>query len=120
MSGVVEWSSPLRQRLDTVSHPTQRLDDVVHQRVRLGVLALLTEARRADFTYLRDALGLTDGNLARHLRVLEDAGYVVSDKVFEGGRSRTWVAATTSGRLAFEAELQVLRELVARSERSNR
>lgn len=101
-----------------MSHPTQRLDDVVHQRARLGVLALLSEARRADFAYLRDTLGLTDGNLARHLKVLEEAGYVAVDKVFEGTRRRTWVEATSAGRLAFEEELQVLKELLARFDRN--
>src|SRR3712207_8147482 len=57
-----------------VTHPARRLDDTVHQRVRLGILAVLREARRADFAYLRDALELTDGNLSRHIAVLEDAG----------------------------------------------
>ena len=59
-----------------MTHPTNGLDDTVHQRVRLGVLTILSESRRADFTYLRDSLELTDGNLARHLQVLGDAGYV--------------------------------------------
>jgi DNA-binding MarR family transcriptional regulator len=97
-----------------MSHPAQRLDDVVHQRVRLGILAILAEAQRADFTYLRDTLELTDGNLARHLHVLQDAGYVALDKVFEGGRARTWISATRSGLLAFEEEVAALRDLLER------
>lgn len=97
-----------------MSHPAQRLDDVVHQRVRLGILAILVEAQRADFTYLRDALELTDGNLARHLHVLDEAGYVSLDKTFEGGRPRTWVSATRSGLVAFEEEVSSLRDLLAR------
>ncbi len=101
-----------------MSHPTQRLDEVVHQRVRLGILAVLNEADRADFTYLRDTLGVTDGNLARHLRVLEEAGHVATSKVLQGGRGRTWVEATAGGRLAYEEELRVLRDLVARSDRA--
>lgn len=101
-----------------MSHPTQRLDEVVHQRARLGILAVLNEARRADFAYLRDTLDLTDGNLARHLKVLEEAGYVSIDKVYEGARARTWVEATAAGRLAFEEELLVLRELLARGDRA--
>lgn len=95
-------------------HPTQRLDDVVHQRVRLGILAVLAEADRADFAYLRDALALTDGNLSRHLAVLEAAGHVRIRKVFEGKRPRTWVKATPSGRAALDAEVSALRELLAR------
>ena len=95
-------------------HPTQRLDDVVHQRVRLGILAVLAEADRADFAYLRDALALTDGNLSRHLAVLEGAGHVRIRKVFEGKRPRTWVQATPTGRAALDAEVSALRELLGR------
>jgi len=97
-----------------VTHPAQRLDDTVHQRVRLGVLAVLAEVRRADFAYLRDALELTDGNLSRHIAVLEQAGLVEVEKGFEGRRSRTWVQATADGRRALKAEMQALRELISR------
>jgi DNA-binding MarR family transcriptional regulator len=96
------------------THPAQRLDDTVHQRVRLGILAVLSEARRADFGYLREALELTDGNLSRHLAVLEQAGLVKVEKGFEGKRPRTWVQATRAGRQALAAELSALRELIAR------
>lgn len=97
-----------------MTHPALRLDDTVHQRVRLGILAVLKEARRADFSYLRDALDLTDGNLSRHLRVLEEAGLVQVDKGFEGRRSRTWVESTRAGLAALDAEMQALRELISR------
>ena len=100
-----------------MSHPALDLDDRVHQRVRLGVLAVLAESRRADFGYLRDVLELTDGNLSRHLQVLEEAGYVRIEKSFEGKRPRTWVAATAKGRAAFAAELDALRALIDRVER---
>jgi len=96
-----------------MTHPTSRLDDVVHQRARLGVLALLVPAGEVDFQFLRDSLGLTDGNLSRHLQVLEDAGYLVIKKGFEGKRPRTWVAISAEGREAFDAEMKALRELVA-------
>ena len=55
---------------------------------------MLSEASRADFGYLRDALELTDGNLSRHIAVLEEAGLVKVEKGFEGKRTRTWVQAT--------------------------
>jgi DNA-binding MarR family transcriptional regulator len=95
-----------------VTHPTTQLDDVVHQRVRLGILAVLNEAPRADFTFLRDTLALTDGNLSRHLQVLEQAECVEITKVFEGKKPRTWVKATRRGRDAFARELRALRALV--------
>lgn len=97
-----------------MTHPALRLDDTVHQRVRLGILAVLSEARRADFGYLRDALELTDGNLSRHIAVLEEAGLVNVEKGFEGKRPRTWVQATRAGRAALKAELAALQELITR------
>jgi DNA-binding MarR family transcriptional regulator len=97
-----------------VTHPALRLDDTVHQRVRLGILAVLAEASRADFGYLRDSLALTDGNLSRHIAVLEEAGLVKVQKGFEGKRPRTRVQATRRGRAALDAEMTALRELIAR------
>lgn len=99
------------------AHPARKLDDAVHQRVRLGILAVLAEAQRADFAYLRDSLELTDGNLAAHLRSLEQAGFVTSKRREDGGRPRTWVRATPAGRAALQAELNVLKELIARADR---
>ena len=101
------------------AHPSQRLDDVVHQRVRLGILAVLAEADVADFGFLKETLGRTDGNLSRHLQVLEEAGFVRITKAFEGKRPRTWVEATKRGRAAFASELAALRELIAGVDRSS-
>jgi DNA-binding MarR family transcriptional regulator len=95
-----------------MSHPAREIDDVVHQRVRLGILAVLTEAPKADFAHLRTTLGVTDGNLSRHLSVLEEAGYVEVEKVFEGKKPRTWVTATKAGKTAFDAEVTALRRLL--------
>ena len=97
-----------------MSHPTNDLDDTIHQRVRLGILAVLVESRRADFSYLRDSLGLTDGNLSQHLQVLERAGHVEVAKTFEGKRPRSWVSVTRKGRAAFAAEVAALRALLDR------
>jgi DNA-binding MarR family transcriptional regulator len=96
-----------------VPHPSRRLDDAVHQRTRLGILAVLCEGGRTDFTYLRDILDLTDGNLSRNLSKLQDAGYVRIDKVIEGRRPRTWISATRAGRAALAAEIAALREIIA-------
>jgi DNA-binding MarR family transcriptional regulator len=95
-----------------VSHPANELDDVVHQRVRLGILAVLNEAPKSDFAYLRSTLSLTDGNLSRHLTVLEDAGYVVIEKEFVGKKPRTYVTATKAGKVAFNNEVASLQKLL--------
>jgi DNA-binding MarR family transcriptional regulator len=96
------------------AHPTNGIDETVHQRHRLGILTITAEAQRAEFGYLREALGLTAGNLSRHLTVLEDAGMVFVEKGYTGRRPRTWVQITPHGRAALAAELKTLTELVRR------
>jgi DNA-binding MarR family transcriptional regulator len=95
-------------------HPTNGLDETVHQRHRLGILTITAEAKRAEFGYLREALALTAGNLSRHLTVLEDAGLVQVEKGYAGRRPRTWVRITGEGRAALAAEVATLTELARR------
>lgn len=95
-------------------HPTGEIDDVVHQRHRLAVLVVLAEARRADFSYLKSVLELTDGNLGRHLQVLEEAGLVDLEKVIEDGKPRTWATLTRRGRSALHDELATMERLIER------
>lgn len=96
-----------------MSHPTRRLDPAVHQPARLGILTAAHQATRIDFVTLRELLELTDGNLSRHLRSLEAAGYVAIEKTFERRRPRTSITLTAAGRAALETELEALREIVA-------
>ena len=95
-------------------HPTKGLDETVHQRHRLGILTITAEAQRAEFGYLREALGLTPGNLSKHLTVLEQAGLIEVEKGYAGRRPRTWVSITAAGRAALAAELATLTELLRR------
>ncbi|MFJ7274401.1 transcriptional regulator [Kitasatospora sp. NPDC098663] len=97
-------------------HPTSSLDDVVHQRVRLGILAVAEEARRVEFTFLRGTLGLTAGNLSQHLGVLEKAGLVTIDKGYEGKRARTWIQLTKAGKKALHDEIATLKTLIRQLE----
>jgi DNA-binding MarR family transcriptional regulator len=96
-----------------MKHPTAELSNVVHQRARLGILTILRQVARAEFTYLRDRLGLTDGNLSRNLGVLEESGYVSVEKGFEGRRPRTWLSITPAGTRALGEEVAALRRLLA-------
>ena len=100
-------------------HPTSGLDDVVHQRARLGILTVLGEVEKADFPYLKSMLQLSDGNLGRHLEVLATQHLVTITKGYEGKRPRTWVTITTQGRDALAAEMKALRELLRRFEASS-
>ncbi|GAB7186173.1 transcriptional regulator [Kitasatospora sp. Ki12] len=95
-------------------HPTLDLDDTVHQRVRLGVLTVAREAESVEFGFLKEQLGLTDGNLSRHLKVLEEAGLIAVNKGYAGRRPRTWITLTPQGAQALDRELRALRELVRR------
>jgi DNA-binding MarR family transcriptional regulator len=99
---------------ETSPHPAVELDDVIHQRVRLGVLVMLAEIPECAFSTLRDELRLTDGNLNRHVRVLTDAGHVTVHKGYEGNRPRTWLKLTRDGRRALRTELHALEQLAAR------
>ena len=95
-------------------HPTAGFDDTVHQPTRLAILVVLKEARRADFGYLKKTLGLTDGNLGRHLNALEAAELITLEKGYEGRRPRTWAALTPAGRKALDAELRHMERLIKR------
>lgn len=95
-----------------MTHAIDGLDDVVHQRVRLGILTVLDEVGQADFKYLKQELGLTAGNLSRHLAVLEQAGYLITDKTLEHNRPRTWVQITQEGSIALAEEVAALRALL--------
>jgi DNA-binding MarR family transcriptional regulator len=88
------------------------IDDVIHGRLRLGVMAYLSDAEVADFTELKNALGATQGNLSIHLRKLEEAGYVAIDKSFLDRKPLTRIRMTPKGRKAFADYLAALGKLV--------
>jgi len=89
------------------------IDEVIHGRLRLGIMAYLADVGTADFTELKTVLDATQGNLSIHLRKLEDAGYVAIDKSFLGRKPLTRARMTDAGRLAFAAYLEAIGKLVA-------
>lgn len=88
------------------------IDDVIHGRLRLGVMAYLADAEVADFTELKSVLEATQGNLSIHLRKLQDAGYVSIEKSFLNLKPLTRVRLTEAGRRAFIAYLDAIGRLV--------
>ncbi len=91
------------------------LDPVIHQPTRLRIMAALVaraEGDKVEFSFLRDLIGLTDGNLSAHLQRLEEAGYVRIEKGFVGRRPKTWVWATPAGRAAFAAYVDALEQIL--------
>ena len=93
-------------------------DEVVHAPQRLRILAMLDAiSGDVEFAALRDALGVADSVVSKHLKVLAEAGYVTIRKAANIGRQRTWVRLTARGSDAYAAHVAALREiLAARSE----
>jgi DNA-binding MarR family transcriptional regulator len=91
------------------------LNETIHQPVRLRVMAALVSleaGNEVDFTYLRDLLQVTDGNLGAHLRKLEEAGYIAVNKVFVDRKPRTFVSATAEGRKVFQEHVAALESIL--------
>ena len=93
------------------------LDSVIHQPARLQIMASLVSlgaGEQMEFVYLRELLGLTDGNLGGHLAKLEDAKYVKIEKTFIARKPKTFVAATGRGRDAFSEHVKALRDIIGK------
>jgi DNA-binding MarR family transcriptional regulator len=88
------------------------IDEVIHGRVRLGIMAYLAGAGGAEFNDIKARLAVTDGNLSIHLKKLEEAGYVAIDKRFRDKKPVTTVAITVPGRRAFATYLDAIGKLV--------
>lgn len=88
------------------------IDEIIHGRLRLGVMVYLADAEVADFTELKNALNATQGNLSVHLKKLEEAGYVAIDKRFVERKPLTRIRITPEGRRAFAAYLEAMSKLI--------
>jgi DNA-binding transcriptional ArsR family regulator len=89
-----------------------RLNAVIHERARLGIMSVLAARPALTFGELKTLLDMTDGNLSVHLRILEQAGYVAIEKKFVERKPQTTVRISKKGRLAFEHYVEVLEEIV--------
>lgn len=96
-----------------VSFDISRIDEVIHGRIRLGIMAYLSGAETAEFGELKARLGTTDGNLSVHLRKLEEAGFVEVEKTFQGRKPLTRAKLSAQGREAFIIYLDQISALVA-------
>lgn len=88
------------------------LDDVIHSRIRLAVMAILASVDDAEFTYLRDRVGATDGNLSTHLSRLTEAEYVEVTRELVNGRATSRYRLSREGRRAFRAYLQNMERML--------
>jgi len=88
------------------------LDPVIHSQIRLAVLSILVSVKKAEFNYLRDAAGTTDGNLSTHLSKLEQEGYISVKKSFKGKKPLTTCSLTEKGRTAFSKYIKTLEDYI--------
>jgi DNA-binding MarR family transcriptional regulator len=91
---------------------TARFDELIHPSTRLSIVALLAAVDWADFSFVRDQLGLSDSALSKQLSTLEDAGYVAIERPLSDRRRRVRARLTPAGRGAFEGHVAALRAIV--------
>jgi DNA-binding HxlR family transcriptional regulator len=108
-AGAVRTSGPVRAPEIATS-----LDRLLHDRMRLGIVSALAAADGTTLSFgeLKTTVSATDGNLAGHVRKLEEAGYVACDKTFDGRTPRTDYRLTTPGRRALEKYLNHLDAII--------
>ena len=88
-------------------------DPVIHAPGRLQICAILSGIDDAEFALIRDRIGVSDSVLSKHVKQLEEVGYVALTKAPFDGRQRTWLALTGKGRKAFAAHVAELQRLAA-------
>ena len=91
------------------------IDDVIHQRTRLAIMATLAGVESLEFNEIKAELGLTDGNLSTHAAALERARYVRIVKDFKGRKPRTTLGITAKGRKALRRYVESLQAILARA-----
>ncbi len=90
----------------------EHINKAFESRARLGIMSVLMVEERVDFNSLKETLQMTDGNLASHLRAMEEAAYLRVEKQFIGRKPNTRYSATAEGREAFKNHLDALERLI--------
>jgi len=90
----------------------RELNKVIHSRVRLGIVAALVSENEVDFTFLKDKLGLSDGNLSANMSKLEEAGFVKVRKFFVEKKPKTVYQITPAGRKAFKEYVENIEKII--------
>lgn len=97
--------------------PFFQLDRVIHEKGRLAIMSLLAASPLLSFTEMREALGMTDGNLSVHIRTLQEAGYVAVTKTFLLRKPHTTYNLTPAGQDAFKRYIDLLEQIVAQNKK---
>jgi DNA-binding MarR family transcriptional regulator len=93
----------------------QNINKTFDHRIRLGIMSILMVNEEADFNTLKELLGVTDGNLASHIKALENESYIKIEKQFIGKKPNTKYAATLEGKNAFRQHLEALEKLIQKT-----
>jgi len=93
----------------------QQIDDLIHSRIRLAVMAALTSMGPASFSLIKKTVGATDGNLSVHIRKLEEGGYLSVEKSFADRKPLSIYSLTAAGKSAFNTYIQYLENLLPMS-----
>lgn len=102
----------LAEYYDLLGETVEAIDETIHQKVRLGIMSALMARGECDFRFLKETLGVTDGNLSIHLAKLEEAGYISVRKEFVQKKPHTTYTPTETGKQAFAAYLALLERIV--------
>lgn len=89
-----------------------QLDRVIHEKGRLAIMSALAATPELSFTELRDTLGMTDGNLTTHIRILQEEGFIAVAKSYQNRRPLTTCSLTKAGREAFAGYIDLLEQIV--------
>ena len=90
----------------------QQLDEIIHSRIRLAILAVLISLEEVEFTFLKEKVNATDGNLSIHLKKLEEADYISVNKEFLNRKPVSRYKLTSKGKKAFQAYVERLEQLI--------
>ncbi|HVY76332.1 MAG TPA: transcriptional regulator [Puia sp.] len=95
-----------------MKNPIEQLNKVFDSRIRLGIMSVLIMNNRTNFNELKELIQVTDGNLASHLKTLEEAKYIQVEKGFVGRKTNTTYAITGAGKKAFKSHLDALEKMI--------
>lgn len=95
-----------------MNNPIQHLNKIFDSRVRLGIMSILMVNEDVNFNQLKGLIDITDGNLASHLKSLEENGFVKVEKGFIGRKTNTTYKVTKSGEKAFRLHIEALEKMI--------
>ena len=95
-----------------MKNPTENLNKIFDSRIRLGIMSAVMVNAEVNFNDLKELIQVTDGNLASHLKTLEESGYIKVQKGFIGRKTNTTHSVTKAGEKAFKAHLDALEQMI--------